>query len=68
MKGQSLGEIYPKGICLICKQPTDSEAIAHYECSIAYTEEKLRLAREREAKFNKAHDKPNKEVLKVKDE
>lgn len=39
-------EKFIKGICFMCKRACDSQAYIHYECSVAYSEEKAKRIKE----------------------
>ena len=39
-------ERFVKGNCFICKQPCESESYAHYSCSLAYEDERIKRLKE----------------------
>lgn len=50
MKGQTFSELFPKGICFLCKEPCHPEAILHRECTRAYDQYKDQKLKELEEK------------------
>jgi hypothetical protein len=46
MKGTPTPERFATGTCFICKKKCDEEAYCHFECSVAYSEEKNRRIKE----------------------
>ena len=38
VKFQTFQEIFPEGICVLCRKPCEDGAIFHFECAIAYEE------------------------------
>ena len=44
-KGQTFDEMFPLGVCWICKEPCDQAARAHYECSVTICDEWQRRKR-----------------------
>jgi len=53
MKGYRQPKEFQKGICFLCKTPTDDEySVVHVKCAIAFTDEKdkRKIAANEEAK------------------
>lgn len=49
MKGYKEPEKFEQGICFICMEKCDKNAYCHYECALAYSEEKgKRIIKSRE--------------------